>query len=180
MQISNWIIFLVLLVFLGVYLSNVAGRLDRLHLKVENARNALDRQLAIRSAVCRELVNMQEIDSNFRNKLNQAIQDSINEESLEVHSINEWQIESNVTKILKQIFDNNFSINLISNKKIVEEIAAASRRVQYALTFYNDAANGAIVVRKRWVVRFFRLFGRASMPEVIEFDAEIPQGLAHL
>ena len=75
MQISNWIIFLVLLVFLGVYLSNVAGRLDRLHLKVENARNALDRQLAIRSAVCRELVNMQEIDSNFRNKLNQAIQD---------------------------------------------------------------------------------------------------------
>ena len=57
---------------------------------------------------------------------------------------------------------------------------SASRRVQYALTFYNDAANGAIVVRKRWVVRFFRLFGRASMPEVIEFDAEIPQGLAHL
>jgi len=45
------------------------------------------------------------------------------------------------------------------------------------LTFYNDAARSAIKVRRRWLVRSFRLFGRASMPVLIDFDDQIPQGL---
>jgi hypothetical protein len=34
-------------------------------------------------------------------------------------------------------------------------------------------------VRKRWIVRSFKLFGRASMPVLIEFDDQIPHGLEY-
>ena len=60
-----------------------------------------------------------------------------------------------------------------------QEAAGATRRVQYALTFYNDAATSVIKVRKRWIVRSFRLFGRARMPVLLDLDVQIPHGLEH-
>jgi hypothetical protein len=179
-QTSNWILIFALLILIAVYLSNVAGRLDRLHLKVENARNALDRQLALRSAICSEIAGVEVFDKNLRNRLANSIQASISEESLDVHTQNEWLIESEVTKALCELFDKSFDINNYPNhKNLIQEAAGATRRVKYALTFYNDAATSALKVRKRWIVRSFKLFGRASMPVLIDFDDQIPQGLEY-
>ena len=180
MNISSWAIPGIFLVVFALYLSNVAGRLDRLHLKVENARNALDRQLALRSAICSDLAGLEVLDVNLRNRLANAIHASISEESLEIHSKNEWLIESEVTRSLCDLFHKDFDINKYPlHKNLIQETAGATRRVQYALTFYNDAARSAIKVRNRWIVRSFRLFGRASMPVLIEFDDQIPQGLEY-
>jgi len=177
-QTSNWVLIFALLILIAVYLSNVAGRLDRLHLKVENARNALDRQLALRSAICSEIAGVEVFDKNLRNRLANSIHASISEESLDIHTKNEWDIESEVTKSLCELFNKDFDITKYPNQKnLIQETAGATRRVQYALTFYNDAARSAIKVRRRWLVRSFRLFGRASMPVLIDFDDQIPQGL---
>ena len=43
------------LLLLGVYLSMTAGRLDRLHLRIESAERALDAQLALRAAITIDL-----------------------------------------------------------------------------------------------------------------------------
>ena len=180
MQTSNWVLIFALLILIAVYLANVAGRLDRLHLKVENARNALDRQLALRSAICSEIAGVEVFDKNLRNRLANSIHASISEESLDVHTQNEWLIESEVTKALCELFDKSFDINKFPNhKNLIQEAAGAARRVKYALTFYNDAATSALKVRKRWIVRSFKLFGRASMPVLIEFDDQIPHGLEY-
>ncbi len=69
MEISNWVLLAVGLFLFALYLSNVAGRLDRLHLKVENARNALDRQLALRSAICSDIAGLDLLDAKLRNRL---------------------------------------------------------------------------------------------------------------
>ncbi len=179
MQPSFWISLIVIVFVYAIYLSNVAGRLDRLHLKVENAREALDRQLALRTSVCKEIVKLSSISKELIRDLEIALANSIKEESLQVHSKQEWEIESEVTDVLNKIFDNEEVIKGIENHKLISEIAAAIRRVSYALTFYNDAARSAIKVRKRWTVRFFRLFGRAQMPEIIRFEVRIPRGLEH-
>ncbi len=178
MEISNWVLIAIGVFLFALYLSNVAGRLDRLHLKVENARNALDRQLALRSAICSDIAGLDLLDATLRSRLANAIHASISEESLDVHTKNEWEIESEVTKSLCELFDKDFDISKYPNQKnLIQETAGATRRVQYALTFYNDAARSAIKVRRRWLVRSFRLFGRASMPVLIDFDDQIPQGL---
>jgi type III secretory pathway component EscV len=178
-QTSYWIT-LVLIVFVyAIYLSNVAGRLDRLHLKVENARHALDRQLALRTSICKEIIKLTVLDEKLINELENALKESIQEESLEIHTLQEWEIESRVSRALNNIFDDEKIVKSINDQKLLIEIAAAIRRVSYALTFYNDAAKSAIKVRKRWTVRFFRLFGRASMPQVISFQVQIPRGIEH-
>ncbi len=157
----------------------MAGRLDRLHLKVENARHALDRQLALRTSICKEIIKLTVIDKKLINELENALKESIQEESLEIHTLQEWEIESRVSRALTSIFDDEKIVKSINDQKLLIEIAAAIRRVSYALTFYNDAAKSAIKVRKRWTVRFFRLFGRASMPQVISFQVQIPRGIEH-
>lgn len=178
-QTSYWIVFILIILIYAIYLSNVAGRLDRLHLKVENARHALDRQLALRTSICKEIIKLTSIDKKLINELENALKDSIQEESLEVHSLQEWEIESRVSIALTNIFDDENIVKTIEDKNLLTEIAAAIRRVSYALTFYNDAAKSAIKVRKRWTVRFFRLFGRAAMPEIIRFQVQIPRGIEH-
>lgn len=177
---SSSIFIIAFLVLFALYLSNVAGRLDRLHLKVENARNALDRQLALRSAICSEIAGLDILDKQLRNRLANAIHAAISEELLDSHTNYEWEIESEVTKSLCDLFNKSFDLNKYSEiKNLIQETAGATRRVQYALTFYNDAATSALKVRKRWIVRTFRLFGRASMPVLIDFDHQIPQGLEY-
>lgn len=179
MQTSYWVTLIILVFIYAIYLSNVAGRLDRLHLKVENARNALDRQLALRTSICKEIIKLSGVDKNLIRQLEDALKESIQEESLEVHTLQEWEIETKVSIALNNIFDDEKIVKSIVDKKLLTEIAAAIRRVSYALTFYNDAAKSAIKVRRRWTVRFFRLFGRAAMPEVISFQVQIPRGIEH-
>jgi hypothetical protein len=178
-QTSYWVTLIILVFIYAIYLSNVAGRLDRLHLKVENARNALDRQLALRTSICKEIIKLSGVDKNLIRQLEDALKESIQEESLEVHTLQEWEIETKVSIALNNIFDDEKIVKSIVDKKLLTEIAAAIRRVSYALTFYNDAAKSAIKVRRRWTVRFFRLFGRAAMPEVISFQVQIPRGIEH-
>ncbi|MEY3496710.1 MAG: hypothetical protein RJA80_933, partial [Actinomycetota bacterium] len=124
-------------------------------------------------------IKLSEVDKNLIRQLEDALKESIQEESLEVHTLQEWEIETKVSIALNNIFDDEKIVKSIVDKKLLTEIAAAIRRVSYALTFYNDAAKSAIKVRKRWTVRFFRLFGRAAMPKVISFQVQIPRGIEH-
>jgi hypothetical protein len=180
MAMNNILVAIFVVFLFALYLSNVAGRLDRLHLKVENARHALDRQLALRSAICSDLSGIEIFDVALRQKLSNAIQTSIKEESLLIHTRDEWAIESAVSKVLGEIFHESFDVKKHQEFEfLIKEVAGAARRVQYALTIFNDAVKSVHKVRKRWLVKGFRLYGRAKMPHVIEFDTAIPVALLH-
>jgi hypothetical protein len=47
-----------------------------------------------------------------------------------------------------------------------------------ARRFYNDAVAAAQRVRRKRVVRWARLAGRAGMPPMVEIDDSVPAGLA--
>ena len=53
-------------------------------------------------------------------------------------------------------------------------VRAAALRVQLARRFHNDAVKDVQRVRRKAVVRWFRLAGHAEMPQTIEFDDELP------
>jgi hypothetical protein len=52
----------VLVLLFGVYLSQIAGRLDRLHLRIEGARAGLELQLAQRISVVQEVAGSGVLD----------------------------------------------------------------------------------------------------------------------
>jgi hypothetical protein len=52
-------------------------------------------------------------------------------------------------------------------------LAAAISRAGYARAFYNDTVRDALVVRRRRIVRAFRLSGSARLPTFFEMDEPV-------
>jgi hypothetical protein len=55
-----------------------------------------------------------------------------------------------------------------------ETLVAANARTNYARAFYNDTVRDALVVRRRRIVRAFRLAGSARLPAFFEMDEAAP------
>ena len=60
----------------------------------------------------------------------------------------------------------------------LDRIAASSLRVRMARRFHNDAVREVRRVRRKRVVRWFRLAGHAALPDRVEFEDELPAALA--
>jgi len=175
---TYWLLVILVLLIFTWYLSNLAGRLDRLHLKAEAARASLDAQLAHRTSAVGRLVEKLGDSNESTLSLKTAWREALMIELAHSDSQSQWQIETELTLRLNEVFDNQPNLeNDSALTELMRDLAAACRRVQYARAFHNDAQKAALEVRSRWVVRFFRLAGRARLPRVIEFDDQISQAL---
>ena len=56
----------------------------------------------------------------------------------------------------------------------LQRVEGAGVRVQLARRFHNDAVTDVRRVRRKPVVRVFRLAGHADLPRTVEFDDELP------
>lgn len=167
-----------LLLLFAWYLSNVAGRLDRLHLKAEAARNSLDTQLAHRTSAVGRLLEKLKSQNYEVNELDDIWHQVLNYESKDVNEDQQWRCESDLTLAINNLLDQRPELLCDPDySKIISDLAGASRRVQYAKAFHNDAQNNALKVRRRTFVKLFRLAGRAKLPCVIEFDDSIAPAL---
>jgi len=174
MELTNFLWVLGLTLFFAWYLSNVAGRLDRLHLKAEAARLSLDTQLAYRTSAVGRLVEKLKAQNYQIDELAIVWEEVLRREADEVNDDLQWQYESALTLAINNLVNTHQA--LLSNNEyanVIADLAQASRRVQYAKAFHNDAQRNALKVRRRWLVRAFRLAGRAKLPSLIEFDDSI-------
>jgi hypothetical protein len=180
MNWTTWLSIFFVLVLIGWYLSNLAGRLDRLHLKAEAARLSLDTQLAHRTSAIGRLIENLSKEQLAQNNLEQTWRKAFSSESAEITPLDQWQLEGDLTKSLIKLFQQQSDLfSRIELAQVFTDLAAACRRVQYARAFHNDAQKAALAVRQRWVVRWFRLSGRAKLPQPIEFDDQIPPALTN-
>ncbi len=178
MNWTNWLLLVLVLLIFTWYLSNLAGRLDRLHLKAEAARASLDAQLAHRTSAVGRLVEKIGDSNQSITSLKTAWREALMIELAQSDTQSQWQIETELTLRLNEVFETQPSLEGDpAITELMRDLAAACRRVQYARAFHNDAQKAALEVRSRWVVRSFRLAGRARLPQVIEFADHIPQAL---
>ncbi|WP_242001742.1 hypothetical protein [Kribbella steppae] len=145
------------LLLLGAYASWTAGRLDRLHHRVESARASLEMELARRAALVAELAGAGILDPAssllLLDAAHRARTASVDERE---------QRESALTR----------AINATSTE--VEpwagELSLAMRRVQLARRFHNDIVVSTRDLRRRRLVSWLRLAGHAPMPGTIELE----------
>jgi hypothetical protein len=118
----------------------IARRLDRLHERVDVAAAALDEQLRVRAGAALALTPSAG-------------------EALAISSLGREreQAESALSRAL-------------SGADADPALAAANARAGYARAFYNDTVRDALVVRRRRIVRVFRLAGSARLPAFFEMD----------
>lgn len=164
-------------VAIGLYLSWTAGRLDRLHARIDAARAALDAQLLRRASVAQELATSGLLDPAASLVLYEATHAArqAEEEQREV-------AESELSQALRAVFGEPEQVEAVraapGGEEAADELAAAVRRVPMARLFHNDAVRAARALRRHRKVRWFRLAGHAPFSPTFEMDDTPPTALA--
>jgi hypothetical protein len=164
----------VLLLMIVMYVSWRAGRLDRLHARVDLAKAALDAALVRRAAIALELAASRLLDPATSLVLATAAHEArtADAESREF-------AESDLSRALRAVVDQpdfRTTLDLKDNgSMLLEELDSAAQKVAFARRFYNDAVSATRIARRRWLVRALLLAGKAPMPEFFEIDDVPPE-----
>ncbi len=155
-------------VVIGVYVSWRAGRLDRLHARVDAARTALDLALVRRSSSAYELASSGLLDPATSVLLADAV--SRTKDGGRPRDL----AESDLTRALRAAFSQPEFRSSLKDKdgadELVAEVDAAAHQVFLARKFYNDVAARTIDARRRPLIRLLRLTGNAPRPAFFEMD----------
>jgi hypothetical protein len=173
-------------VLMCVYVSWRAGRLDRLHHRVDAARTALDLALVRRSSLAYELASSGLLDPATSLLLADAARRTKDGDAPEApggaavgggtrdSALYLELAESDLTRALRAAFSQpQFRESLAEvdgAEELVGEVEAAAHQVFLARKFYNDIAARTIEARRRPLARTFRLAGHAPRPAFFEMD----------
>ena len=158
----------------GVYVSWRAGRLDRLHARVETARAALDAALVRRSSVALELAACGLLDPATSLLIAGAAHDA--RAGGELNELAESDLTRALRAALGQPGFRAALAELGRGDELLAELEAAAHQVFLARRFYNDAVAVTRAARRRWLARLLRLAGGAPLPEFFEIDDSIVDG----
>jgi hypothetical protein len=172
--LTDVILIVVAAILAGVYVSWRAGRLDRLHARVEAARAALDAALLRRSAVALELAAGGLLDPATSLLIAGAAHDA------RAAAQSDESVQSDLTRALRAALGQpGFRTDLAAQAggdELLAELEAAAHQVFLARKFYNDAVAATRSARRKWLARLLRLAGGAPMPEFFEIDDSLVAG----
>ena len=172
------IIAALLVVILAFYLRGLAGRLDRLHLRVDASTAALDSRLDRRSSLAQEVALTGLLDpASSLLLLNAAT--TVRHETEQRDTA-----ESDLSAALRAVFPDRESVEELAAdpeaRELLLELGEVCTGVVLARRFANDAVRAAVAVRRRGLVRGLRLAGHAAWPVSRDMDDAPPEALAEL
>jgi len=191
-MITDIILIVVAALFIGVYVSWRAGRIDRLHARVDMARAALDATLLRRSSVALELATSGLLDPATSLLLAAAVHGTrpggyggagsppvgggglggvvppgVTQRPRDL-------AESDLTRALRAAFSQPDFRSSMTGKEGADELLAeveeATHQVFLARKFYNDVVALTRDARNRRLARLLRLSGKAPAPVFFEMD----------
>jgi len=149
------------------YLSFSAGRLDRLHHRVETSWATLDSLLQRRAAVALEIARSSVTDPATSLLLTasayQARSADIEDRS---------SAESVLSGALGMVLSERESIVSNSDQVLLLELEQLTDKIRIAIAIHVEAVTRTHLVRSKIVFRLFRLAGTAPLPVVYEFEAD--------
>lgn len=159
---TTWVVAGVVLVLVVLYVVWTAGRLDRLHARVDASWAALDAQLVRRAAAARAVAAHLEDDRAA------AALDEAASAALEGTVDGREALENDLSRALKAALP--MLVHDPSGDASLAELQTAATRVGLARSFHNAAVKDTRAVRLRRVPRALRLHGHRSLPQYFEID----------
>jgi hypothetical protein len=189
--VGTWVVAgLVVAVFLAWYLSFSASRLDRLHHRVEGARAMLDAQLVRRAEAAIELATSGLLDPASGLLVAGAASDALQAGEHEPPDggpsgdgdaeADRESAESDLSRALDAALGEDSVAHARRTGlglQLLERLQSVCHRVQLARRFHNQAVSDAQRVRRKRIVRWAHLAGRAALPETFEMDDDPPAAL---
>ena len=157
MNTVTWVVLGVVL--LAVYVTWTAGRLDRMHARVDAAWAALDAQLVRRAFAAHALLPLLP-EGATKERLRAAAAAAV-----EAGEQGREAVENNLSRALREA-----SPLLAEGGQALEELESAAVRVGLARSFHNSAVNDTRALRRRRVPRLLRLAGHRAMPAFFDVD----------
>lgn len=174
-----FIIAVALIAFVVMRLSALAGRLDRLHHRIDLARASLDAQLVRRARAVEALATSELLDPAASIVLAQAASRSRHVDPDDL--VERGLLESELSRDLRDVLaDPETVAGLVAaheGQEIMADLGAAATQVALTRRFLNDGVQAARLLRSGPLVRWFRLAGSAPQPETFEMDDELPVAL---
>ena len=175
---KGWVIGLsvlaILIIFFTLYLGMTAGRIDRLHRRIDVARLALDSHLLRRSGVTLELASSGYLDPASAVLISETAH--VARLSMDLSSTQRDSAESELTAVLNAVLDVE-AVEMIDDSlgghEILEEFAASARRVELSRRFLNDAVRACVQLRKQRSARWFQLAGHTPVPQTREIHDHV-------
>ena len=150
------------LVLVAVYVSWTAGRLDRLHARVDAAWAALDAALVRRAAAARAVLLHLPPQAPQTRALERATA-----VALEAGPVGREVVENELTAALRS------ALPLLpgpGRDEVLAELSAAGNRVGLARAVHNGAVADTRVLRVRRLPRALHLAGHRAMPQHFDVD----------
>ncbi|MGH3496941.1 MAG: hypothetical protein ACRDP1_05695 [Nocardioidaceae bacterium] len=163
----------------AVTLSSVAGRMDRLHMRLATAHASLDHQLVVRAAATTSVAIGAGLDPASALVLVDAVERTRQPRGSAGHESD----ESALTRALVSVFDDAGNVAALWRgsddgvRAMLFELSAACERVALAVRFHNELADRIRHRRRGPLVRWFHLAGHAPWPAPVLVHTDVPAGL---
>ncbi len=147
-----------LFVLAVLYVSWTAGRLDRLHARVDAAWAALDAQLVRRAAAARAVA------ATLPPGPAAVALDAAARTALDAGAEGRESCENDLSRLLRH------ALPLLPAGAELGELETATTRVGLARSFHNAAVGDTRAIRLRRIPRALRLAGHRALPQFFEID----------
>lgn len=164
----NFVIVGVFILVFVWYLTFLATRLDRLHHRVETSWANLDGLLQRRAAVALE-ISRSEIADPASAMLLTAAAYQAREANIENRSV----AESGLSGALGLLLADGQSSQRPAEVVLLRELSQLTDKVRIAIALHVDAVTRTHLVRRKLIVRIFRLAGTAPLPITYEFESDV-------
>jgi len=161
------LLYAVLLLLVFWYLSFSAGRLDRLHHRVETSWATLDSLLQRRAAIALEIARSA-ITDPATSLLLTASAYQARSADIEDRS----SAESVLSGALGMMLLERESIVAKSDQVLLQELEQLTDKIKVSIAIHVEAVNRTQLIRSKIVFRVFRLAGTAPLPVTYEFEAD--------
>ena len=164
---KNFFLFAGLTVLIFWYLSFSAGRLDRLHHRVETSWATLDSLLQRRAAIALEVARSA-ITDPATSLLLTASAYQARSADIEDRS----SAESVLSGALGMMLAERESIVAKSDQALLVELEQLTDKIKVAISIHVESVTRTHLIRRKLVFRLFRLAGTAPLPVTYEFEAD--------
>ena len=157
------------LLLLGLwYLSFLATRLDRLHHRVETSWANLDVLLQKRAAIALEIAH-----SDLADPASSLLLTGAAYQARDADIKNRSMAESGLSGALGLLISDGLAHATQLEQSLLQELSALTAKIRVAISIYTDAVSSTVMVRRKLVVRTFRLAGTAPLPVTYEFESDV-------
>jgi hypothetical protein len=165
---TRWLVSALLVLLILWYLTFTATRLDRLHHRVETSWANLDVLLQKRAAVALEIAH-----SDIADPASSMLLTAAAYQARDADIQNRSQAESGLSGALGLLLEDSQHLATAADSALLTELSGLTDKIRVAIAIHTDAVARTQMVRRKFIVKLFRLAGTAPLPITYEFESDV-------